>query len=66
MQRLDGPPKSDLRDLQFGVILSVEQIDVRRFLLADSPVAPAPGARIRLQTQKEPNSRMLVCCFAQN
>jgi peptide chain release factor 1 len=34
-------PKRNLRDLEFGVILSAEQIDVRRLLLADSPFAPA-------------------------
>jgi hypothetical protein len=38
----------------FGAILSLEQADVHRFLLADSPFAPAPGARTRLQAQKEP------------
>jgi hypothetical protein len=29
-----------LRDLKFGAILNTEQIDVRRFLLADSLIAP--------------------------
>jgi hypothetical protein len=33
-------PNSDLRDLEFGVILSAEQIDVRHVLLADSHPAP--------------------------
>jgi hypothetical protein len=28
-----------------------EQIDVRHFLLADSPFAPAPGAGTSLQTE---------------
>jgi hypothetical protein len=36
-------PKAGLRDLEFGAILSKEQIDVRRFLLADSPIAPPHG-----------------------
>jgi hypothetical protein len=36
-------PELRLRDLEFGVILSAEQIDVRRFLLADSPKLQ-PGA----------------------
>jgi hypothetical protein len=35
-------PPWDLRDFGFGVILYLEHIDVRRFLLADSPAAPAP------------------------
>jgi hypothetical protein len=35
---------SYLHDLEFGVILDSEQIDVRRFLLADSPLLQ-PGAQ---------------------
>jgi hypothetical protein len=34
--------------LEFGVILSAEQIDVRHVLLADSPFASALGARTPL------------------
>jgi hypothetical protein len=37
------PPSIELRVSDFGVILSEEQIDVRRFLLAD-PVSLAPVA----------------------
>jgi len=32
--------RPDLRDSEFGVILSAEQIDVRHVLLADPPFAP--------------------------
>jgi hypothetical protein len=39
-----------LQEIDIGVILGVEQIDVRRFLLADSPFAPSSGARTPLQT----------------
>jgi len=38
-------PKSGLRDLEFSAILRTEQFDVRRFLLADSPIAPVPERR---------------------
>ena len=34
--------RPDLRDSEFGVILSPEHIDVRHLLLADSPAAPSP------------------------
>ena len=43
--------RPDLRDSEFGVILSPEQIDVRHVLLADPPFAPTPGARVPLQTR---------------
>ena len=43
--------RPDLRDSEFGVILSAEQIDVRHVLLADPPFAPTPGARVPLQTR---------------
>jgi hypothetical protein len=36
---------SDLHEFDIGRILIVEQFDVRRFLLADSPTAPAPERR---------------------
>jgi hypothetical protein len=32
-----------LQELEIGVILYTEHIDVRRILLADSPTAPTPG-----------------------
>jgi hypothetical protein len=43
-------PWFHLRHLEFGVILNTEQIDVRDLLLADSALAPSPGARASLQT----------------
>jgi hypothetical protein len=39
-----------LQEFDIGGILSAEQIDVRRVLLADSPFAPGLGARTPLQT----------------
>jgi hypothetical protein len=39
-----------LRDLGFGAIMNAELIDVRYVLLADSPLAPDPGARTFLRT----------------
>jgi hypothetical protein len=48
-----NPIDLDLRDSWFGVILSAEQIDVRRVLLADSPFAPSLGARTSLQTENK-------------
>jgi hypothetical protein len=35
-------PGPSLQEIEIGVILSQEQIDVRRLLLADSPAAPTP------------------------
>jgi hypothetical protein len=55
-----------LQELEIGGILGLEQTDVRRVLLADSPFASAPGARTRLQAQKEPKAhfaRILVSCL---
>ena len=43
IERLLSRP--DLRDLEFGGILSTGQIDVRHLLLADLLLAPSPGAR---------------------
>jgi hypothetical protein len=40
-----------LQEFDIGVILNAEQIDVRHVLLADSPFAPALGARTPLQTE---------------
>jgi hypothetical protein len=37
-----------LRDLEFGVILCAEQIDVRRFLLADSSKLQSGAPRLIL------------------
>jgi hypothetical protein len=34
-----------LQEFEIGVILSTEHIDVRRFLLADSPAVPTPERR---------------------
>src|SRR6267143_9861 len=45
------PSCPHLQELEIGVILIVEQIDVRRVLLADSPVAPSTGARTSLQIE---------------
>jgi hypothetical protein len=42
---------ASLQELDIGAILGTEQIDVRHLLLADSPLAPFPGARTRLQTE---------------
>ena len=42
-----------LQELGIGVILYPEQIDVRHVLLADSPFAPALGARTSLQTEND-------------
>jgi hypothetical protein len=42
-----------LQEFDIGVILKAEQIDVRHVLLADSPFAPALGARTPLETKKD-------------
>jgi hypothetical protein len=44
-------PNLNLHEFDIGAILIVEQIDVRHVLLADLPVAPAPGARTSLRTE---------------
>ena len=49
-ERIKMIHRPDLLDSEFGAILSGEQTDVRHVLLADSPVAPIPGARTSLQT----------------
>ncbi|PYU48172.1 MAG: hypothetical protein DMG48_21255 [Acidobacteria bacterium] len=38
-------PNTNLHEFDIGVILSAEQFDVRRVLLADSPTAPVPERR---------------------
>jgi hypothetical protein len=51
--RVEPNPNHDLRKFDIGVILIFEQIDVRHVLLADSPFAPALGARTSLQTEND-------------
>ena len=48
--------------MTFGGILKTEQIEVRHFLLADSHVAPALGARISLQAENI-HSRLAFSLF---
>jgi hypothetical protein len=43
----------DLQEAEIGAILNAEQNDVRHVLLADSPFAPALGARTSLQTEND-------------
>jgi hypothetical protein len=51
MRRTFGPA-TNLRDFANGAILGAELIDVRRVLLADSPVAPT--------VERDPDFRQLV------